>query len=346
MTEPQVPHSGNLPEHLREQPVNQYDNTSLPQAYEQQLLTTPETAASLLSTVEQAIAAPAGWYPVNEAGEQRYWDGRTWAPPAAPTTPHATEQQQALKPKKKGKGLAIGLSAGAAGVAVVTASIIGVNYAQEQSRLNAIAMAEADYEGNGKPEPGVVELPETFLPAREEIEIPAGLDDEAFARAVIERQSNWLNEGNEDILVDRSMEANLSWDDFIPIVTQENADAYAVALFGDSWRSNPEVAPYVAKMQEANRSVMHWYTATAWSGDEKPENIEGYYYVREFQSVTVTAAGDGQRTLEIAYTNINNANMNRYGAVQEPMAPGGVLTITSAVNGDVETITRVSDRVN
>ena len=47
MTEQQIPHSGNLPEQLREQPVQDFDNTSLPEAVERELLQTPTSPASL-----------------------------------------------------------------------------------------------------------------------------------------------------------------------------------------------------------------------------------------------------------------------------------------------------------
>lgn len=47
VTEQQIPHSGNLPEQLREQPVQDFDNTSLPEAVERELLQTPTSPASL-----------------------------------------------------------------------------------------------------------------------------------------------------------------------------------------------------------------------------------------------------------------------------------------------------------
>lgn len=259
---------------------------------------------------------------------------------AGTALPYSAAAATAPVRKKNRKGLVIGLSAGAAGVAVVVASIIGVQHVQEQNRLNAIAMEEGDYDGEGKPEPEVVELPETFLPAREEIELPAGLDDEAFAQAFIERQNNWLNEGNEDILVDRSIEANAEWTEFSTTVSKESATAYAPALFGDEWESNPDVAPYVEKMQLANEGVMRFYVTTAWNRDQQPENIEGYYYIRSVESVRVVSSDETGRTIEISYSNIDNSDKNSH----EPyLSPGGTLFITSTVAGGTEIITKISD---
>lgn len=56
VTERQIPHSGNpnLPEGLREQPVNDFDNTRLSEAYERDLLETPTSPSAL----PEALPAP------------------------------------------------------------------------------------------------------------------------------------------------------------------------------------------------------------------------------------------------------------------------------------------------
>lgn len=47
-----VPHSGNLPEDLREQPVNNFDNTTLSEAHEQGHIITPDSPAPLVDRQE------------------------------------------------------------------------------------------------------------------------------------------------------------------------------------------------------------------------------------------------------------------------------------------------------
>lgn len=185
------------------------------------------------------------------------------------------------------------------------------------------------------PEPAALE---SYLPSREDIEIQAGLDDETFARTFIERRDNWANEGNEDALLNRAREANLSWPEFIPIVASENASVYAPALFGNDWAQNPEVSAYVDRMTESNRGVMGNYVITAWN-TENPANIEGYWIKREVTSVERISAEGGQRTLEIAFNNIDNNSKN---SIDPYLSPGGILTVTSIVSGDVELITSVS----
>lgn len=93
MTEQQIPHSGNpnLPEHLREQPVNDFDKTSLPEAYAQQLLQTPTSPSTL------------------------------------------PEAQPVPEQKKSKKGPLVGIAAGLAGMAIVAASVIGVNNAAKKN---------------------------------------------------------------------------------------------------------------------------------------------------------------------------------------------------------------------
>ena len=46
-------------------------------------------------------AYPPGWYPdTTMAGTQRYWDGSSWTPHIAPTTPAAAPQQFYSPPRR------------------------------------------------------------------------------------------------------------------------------------------------------------------------------------------------------------------------------------------------------
>lgn len=328
-TQEQVPHSGNLPGSLRETPDTTYGKP-LSQAFDEQLLITPQSVESI---------APAGWYSVNEQSDQQYWDGQVWVVPAATET--AAKQPVETEKKKGKKGLIVGISAGIAGAAVVAASLASITYANNEKPPVTVGehdekiVDDEDIKVDEEPS-----TPESYLPSREEIEIPAGLDAEAFAQAFIEKQNNWLNEGNEDILVDRSIEANAEWTEFSTIVTKENAAVYAAALLGDEWESNPDVAPYVEKMQLANEGIMRFYVTTAWNRDQHPENIEGYYYIRSVESVRIINSSETERTIEISYKNIDNTDKNSH----EPyLSSGGTLLITSSVVGDTEIITKISD---
>lgn len=292
-----VPHSGNLPGSLREQPVNDYDNTSLPQAYERNLLEVPTSPATI------------------------------------------PEAQPAQEKKNPGKGLVIGLTAGVATAAIAAASFMGIKAATAEGNTEA---PNSDPKANSEIDSPPA-TPESYLPNRAEIEIQAGLSDEAFARAVLDRQSRWLNEGNEDSLRTRKSEANLSWEELEQIIAKQNAEVYSAALFGDDWPSNPNVAYYAEKSQQTNQYTISRYSATAWNSDQYPENLEGYRYIREYASVEVLPTEPGaDRTIAITYLNITNADKNFWGTREAPMERSGVLTISSKAVGDTEIITSIS----
>lgn len=295
VTEQQIPHSGTLPESLREQPVRDFDNTSLPEAYEQGHLVTPESPAPLLDAHE----APA---------------------------------------KKNRKGLLIGLGATGAGIALAAGAVFGVNALNQAPKTEPTAAAPADpSETPAEASPPASPEVQTFT--AEQLEIPAGLDAETLGKTIVaDRWSEWLNAGATNELRWAAHDVNESWDEFLPKMVDNNREVFADALYVPGWQSNENLLKDITTTRNANLANLQWYVATAWSGDQKPQNKEGY---RSWLTVELVQEledhVDETRTIEVTYSNANNSTMNDGPAPD----PGGIFTITTKVVDGKEKIAEV-----
>lgn len=188
-----------------------------------------------------------------------------------------------------------------AGVLTLTLAGCGVNAQAEGPR--------DDDKSTSAPSPEVTETPET---PSESIEIPAGLEAGEVGKLIVETHfTNWLNEGASEELRDRRRDENLTWEELLPIVADENQATYADALYVDGWENSPVLTNSVTGLRDANLSTLEWYSATAWSGEEKPENIEGFKSWLDVTSVEeVSTAEANMRTIEVGYVQMNNSDKN------------------------------------
>lgn len=177
------------------------------------------------------------------------------------------------------------------------------------------------------------------------VEIPAGLSAEELGKTIVEgRWSDWVNAGASDQLRYDRLKANESWGEYLPKVADNNTSIFESALYEDNWQSNPNLVTNVTNSASANLAVLKWYVTTAWSGDEKPQNKEGFRSWMTVDKVTEVDDGDNDnttRTVEVAYTNKTNGNMNE-GPKLDPNDKGVWTISTKTVNG-VEKITNVQN---
>lgn len=288
----QVPHSGTLPGELREAPVRDFDNTTLPEAYAQGRIVTPDTPALLVG--------------------------------------HPTSTETASK--KRRTGLWVG--AGAAGVALAVGAVLGLNKMNEAPEAVPTAAAPAD-PSEAAPTPEATITPEAVPVTVESLEIPAGLDAETLGKTLVgDRFSAWANAGaSAELRMDR-LEANQSWDAFLPTVVEQNKAVFAEALFVPGWQQDDKLVSFVDGSGRANLSILSAYVGTAWNSDEVPANKEGYRQWEEVQSVTEVPdadPNDNTRTLDVTVVTKDNAKNN---------------TVTSPLNGSATTYTVTVEQID
>lgn len=220
------------------------------------------------------------------------------------------------KAKKSRRGLLIGATATVAGAAIVAGSWLGVKAATD-------AGAESEAPAPNPNETSLIEESpapeETTAPIEQELtleqqiaekQIPAGLSPEEYATALFERQTDWANAGANDDLVIRSVEANLSWEEFLPQVVEENAAVFIPALFGPNWRDSEQVVEYVDAMKRMNLTTLQNYVGTAWNQNERPENIEGYRTWREPSDPRLVIDEGNGRSFQIMVMEFDNSVNN------------------------------------
>lgn len=169
--------------------------------------------------------------------------------------------------------------------------------------------------------------------------IPAGLDAEAVAEAVVEGAlTNWGNAGANDSLRDRMLASDNSFDSVIAEVAAENKKVATDNLLIDGWESVESLVSLADGSEDINYENLQWFTSTAWNSDTKPENIEGFKTWRE---VTIVQEGDGgdenpnTRTIKLDYTNHTNSDKN---LGPDPSRAGGTMVIDLVSDGKQERI--------
>jgi hypothetical protein len=291
-----VPHTGNLPEGLQENPLNNFDKTSLRDAVDQGLI----------------------------------------------STPHSTEgYAEPIAEKRKRSSLLKTVGVFAAGLAVAGAGFAGYSTMNNTPKPQPVATAPGEPLPEATPsiEPSQPTPVESEAPVSggellsvEALEIPTGLDAEELGTMIVaDRFTKWGNAGAVDSLLQESMDRNLGWDTLIPEKVSENRKIFADALYVEGWEQNTQLRTYVDGSSKANENTLKWYTSTQWNGEEKPENIEGYKVELTVDGVQEVESDDTSRTIEVAYTNHTNSDLNRG---PEPETQGGIYTITlEDVNG-------------
>lgn len=248
-----------------------------------------------------------------------------------------TPAELAPETPKKRRGLIIGASAAVAGAAIVAGSILGIKAASDANAEGAAPEPDPDQTTQVEPAP---EEPEAETPTlAEQIaekEIPAGLSPEEYADRLFELRTEWVNAGASDDLVDASIEANLTWEEFLPQVVDEKAEIYAPALFGANWKDSAELVEYVGEVKKLHLDVLLSYVRTAWNRDTNPENIEAYRYWSEPADTHLVKDEGAARHFQISVMNYSNADRNS--------APDG---ITGQNNGKIKMLfnTRIENGV-
>jgi hypothetical protein len=228
------------------------------------------------------------------------------------------------------------------GVALLAAGALTIGLAG--CGANASAQGpEPTSSSSSEPTPDTSEAPspqETETPTSSEFEIPAGLSAEEVGELIVgDRFTNWNNAGAEDSLLDRSIDENISWDDLLPIVADENKKLYADALYVDGWENDPNLVKSVDGARDANLSVLQWYTYTAWSSEEKPENKEGFKSWMEVIDVDEVTSDEDSRVINVVYIQKNNSDQN-LGPEADPVET--VYNISLQTIGDTEKISAIS----
>lgn len=172
-----------------------------------------------------------------------------------------------------------------------------------------------------------------------DLEVPAGLDAEQLGTLIVaDRFTAWNNAGADPELNKRSVADNVSWELLLPQLAEQNKQAFAEALYIEGWEQDPELTQYVNGSKEANLNTLKWYASTQWSGDEKPENVEGYRTWKTIDSVIEVIQDTDDRMLNVNFTSHDNADKNT-----APDNPPQVntYTITLRTVGDVEKIVAI-----
>ncbi len=277
VTEQNFPHSGgrNVPEELREQPVREFDKTSMEEAIEMGYLGVP-TSPSVIPEAQPAISE-------------------------VKPTPE----------KKKRKGLIIGLSAGAAGAVIAASAIIGINASNSTETEDA---PEADPKATTEvaPDPETVPEPEKELSLEQQIDalkIEAGQTPEVYAKTLFEdRIGNWGLAGTET-LWEQYLEADGETQRGGVLqekIADEQKNIYANALFQPGWQDNLSVL--ADQYREINEiSLTDWLRAHVEieiGGSEAPEWQQGM--VVEQVELLEESPEAGTRKLFIAGYETNN----------------------------------------
>jgi len=179
----------------------------------------------------------------------------------------------------------------------------------------------------------------------EKLEIPAGLDTVALGSAIIDRLNQWANDGSDESLeqrIDNEVPQGKSLEDIATDIAAENREVYAVAMFGEGYKTHPSVATYVNQSEGVNRDTVTAYGGTEWN-DEVP-NSEGYRSWRELLAPYAQLISDegGVRKYVFDYDFHDNADKN---LVKENTLPkGGKLFVTVETVDGHDIITDVTDQ--
>lgn len=226
-----------------------------------------------------------------------------------PTGSSETTRKDALeaevkKPRFSTKNKLIAALAGGALLAGVSGGIVAATSGEKAPEAPAntsepLEPAPVD-PGNGEGEPTTPEAPN----AGEGLTFEA--DTTTLANETIDLVNEWVNAGAEPELFDRLLETTYTWEEFLPIVVEENAEKFTQYVADPT--SNEGIA-LIENFKAANLATLTWYSATAFN-TENPENIEGYKVTENFVNAS-ELSNDGQiRVIEANTLVVNNSDKN------------------------------------
>lgn len=276
-TTDKIPHSF----HLGEQPVQEFDNTSLEEAVEKGYIATPDHVHDLIVTERLPV-----------------------------------EAQPAVEKKSK-KGLILGATAGMAGVAIAAGAFIGLNSGDSseaapetppQSPGTEEVVPEVPVEDTATTPETPVEQEMSYEQLVERIKIPAGLSAEEYAKTLIDsRLTNWTNAGTGEDLFNGIMEHHSNSTEPISTFYEQKAEEastpYIEALFIPDYEDVPSLKntisfqisstaiTYTSWMKtydyDNSMTTPEWFEGLTVTSvetlEEDPENQARTIYVRGYQ---------------------------------------------------------------
>lgn len=245
------------------------------------------------------------------------------------TPDHAGALVEKQEKKKSKKSLYIGISA-AAGVALAAGAVFGINSMNQSPNTEPVpaAPAEPNEEApvEAAPEPNTPENTSELGPELGFDQEPQVIGEELIEGVI----TNWHNAGAVETLSDDRYEANLSYEEYLPLLAAENAQKYATEYFVDP-SLYPEAEIGINTLQETNLSVLEWYSTTAFN-TENPVLEEGYRIDLSVDGDVREISNDGEvRVLEVDITRSDNTD----GKMESPIGAGAESTfVVSLVNED------------
>ncbi len=233
VSEQPVPHSGKLPDALREHPVNEFDNTTLPEAFEQGHLATPDSFAPLVDH-------------------------------------HPSPKRRRRLVVGLGAGAAgLAVAAGAAfGVNALNAAP-----KSEPTAAAPANPSDAAPSPSGEASPDATDNPEALPITTEAYEISGDLSPEqAVTTFVNDRLGPWSMAGATQETVDGYFASGGS-SEYTRTVAAKNAEVIADAVLVPGWRSDEKLSQYVDFEQGSNAMILETWILTKESGlpqDKEP----------------------------------------------------------------------------
>jgi len=174
------------------------------------------------------------------------------------------------------------------------------------------------------------------------IEIKTGMSAQELATTFVDsRLNDWRNNGaDEQIAYDR-LDANLSWDSYVPKRAAENAELYAGALFIPDYKNNPQLVDAVGRIQLNNENIINGYLGTSGKNNDPSVNLEPLHTDAKASNITEVKNSDGSRTLDFVVTYTNNADKNKF-AGRMPTTAQDDFTVTFVGVGGTERVSAIS----
>jgi len=272
----QIPHSGNLPEGLREDKVNDFDNTTLHQAVESNLITTPDTAEELTAEAPKKSHKRRN---IIIGGVATFLAGTVVATTAFLTAPSDESGNAPIKGEP----------------------------------VPAEPAAPAEPADGGEQEPVSTGFEVFDLPTVAEVEISADQSEEAIAEDVFSTMSQWWMTGATKEMSDYSLEGDnvlLSTTEFATKVSETVDPVFEEALFGEN-ASNPDFQQAIELQKTIHNQVLVSNYASYGANSEAP-----YYKKLVFTGLdSYINNEDGTTTLYVNVIQEDNADQNVVGEV-------------------------------
>ncbi len=246
-----LPHSGNLPDSLREAPVRDFDKTSLHEANENKLLVTPDSAADLIGN---------------------------------------NPNKKSRKGLMIGVGAA-GLAIAAGAVFGINAANQAPEQAAPAPAAPAEPGEPAEPNGEVAEQPAQNGLEVAGLPTVSELEVSSELPDAEVAEGFVSLFSEWGMAGANEEMRDLSYEGdypNLSLSEYGELVAETSAPVFAAAAYGD-YINDPAIQESISEQIDYNAVIIQGHIQTY--GQQSDETFYQYVNFVSLDSVTENADG-------------------------------------------------------